>query len=98
MRITEDGSVTIPADLREALGLRVGDEVDFRLRDGLVMLLPVDAEGKTRGEQLVERLRGAGSFGRMSADEVMMMMRGESADDEIARLEAEAEAKQAAPR
>ena len=39
--VTQKGQVTIPSELRRALGLKPGDKVAFNLIDGEVHLLPV---------------------------------------------------------
>ena len=75
MRITSKGQVTIPADIRRLAGLRTDTEVEFEFRDGEVVLRR--AGGKTRGQLLVERLRGAFTEAGMSADEIMQETRGE---------------------
>ena len=84
MRITAKGQVTIPQHLRRRAGLMPGTDVEFEFEGGAVRL--VKASGRhtraTRGERLVEKLDGAGSFG-MSTDEVLALMRGPSADDEL---------------
>lgn len=77
MRITSKGQVTIPQAIREAAGLLPGCEVEFRLEDGIVRLLPVPPrKGPSRGERIVQRLRGTASS-RMSTDEIMALTRGE---------------------
>jgi AbrB family looped-hinge helix DNA binding protein len=77
MRITSKGQVTIPQAIREAAGLLPGCEVEFRLEDGVVRLLPATArKGPSRGERIVRHLRGRGTI-RMSTDEIMALTRGE---------------------
>lgn len=77
--ITRKGQVTLPKRLREAIGVEVGEEVDFRVNE--------------RGEVVVERagpLRPEGRFARwrgffgpgLSTDDVMAMTRGEPRDSE----------------
>jgi AbrB family looped-hinge helix DNA binding protein len=74
MRVTEKGQVTIPKELRDALGIGAGTEVDFeRNEDTLVVRKASDAP--SRGRQLVERLRGRGDVG-MTTDEIMALTRG----------------------
>jgi AbrB family looped-hinge helix DNA binding protein len=82
MRITTKGQVTIPQDVRERAGLMPGTDVAFEIDGGVVRLVKVTPDGgrRTRGQKLVERLRGGGDF-RMSTDEVMALMRGPSADE-----------------
>lgn len=36
--VTSKGQVTIPKEFRDLLGIRAGDRVEFRLRDGEVVL------------------------------------------------------------
>lgn len=40
--VTSKGQVTIPRDVREALGLRDGDRVLFRVVDGAALLARID--------------------------------------------------------
>ena len=84
MRITAKGQVTIPRHVRLAAGLMPGTDVSFELDGGAVRL--VKAEGRntrsTRGERLVGGLDGAGCYG-MSTDEILALMRGPSAEDEL---------------
>ena len=83
MRITAKGQVTIPQSLREQTGLMPGTNVEFELEAGTVRLVKARSglQPKTRGEKLVERLRGGGEF-RMTTDEVLALMRGPPADEE----------------
>jgi len=84
MRITAKGQVTIPQHLRRRAGLMPGTDVEFEFDGGAVRLVKVDGRNTraTRGERFVDRLDGAGAFG-MSTDEVLALMRGPSADDEL---------------
>jgi AbrB family looped-hinge helix DNA binding protein len=81
MRITTKGQVTIPQDVRERAGLMPGTDVAFEIEAGMVRLVKVTGEGgrQTRGQKLVEGLRGRGDF-RMSTDEIVALMRGSTAD------------------
>jgi AbrB family looped-hinge helix DNA binding protein len=81
MRITTKGQVTIPQDVRERAGLMPGTDVAFEIEAGMVRLVKVTGEGgrQTRGQKLVEGLRGRGDF-RMSTDEIVALMRGPTAD------------------
>jgi antitoxin PrlF len=75
MKVTEKGQVTIPKELRDALGIGAGSEVEFERRnDTIVVRKSRSADG--RGRQLAERLRGRGDVG-MSTDEIMALTRGE---------------------
>jgi AbrB family looped-hinge helix DNA binding protein len=82
MRITTKGQVTIPQDVRERAGLMPGTDVDFEIEAGVVRLIKTtrDAPRPTRGQRLVDRLRGAGEFG-MTTDEVVALMRGPPASE-----------------
>ncbi|MBA2497271.1 MAG: AbrB/MazE/SpoVT family DNA-binding domain-containing protein [Acidimicrobiia bacterium] len=75
MRVSSKGQVTIPIELREALGIGEGTEVEFvRHRDTIVVR---KAHGKPgRGEGVVERLRGKGDV-TMTTDEIMALTRGD---------------------
>ncbi len=43
--VTSKGQVTIPRDVREALGLDEGHRVEFRIRDdGVVELIPLNVD------------------------------------------------------
>ncbi len=70
-RITTKGQVTIPKEVRERLGLRPGDELEFTEEDGVFRLrkrLPPNPLRKYRGylkefaerdpDELVQELRG----------------------------------------
>jgi len=75
MRITTKGQVTIPQEIRERLGLLPHTEVDFEVRDDVVVV--TKSKGKpTRGRRVVETLRGRGDV-RMSTDEILALTRGE---------------------
>lgn len=41
--LREKGRITIPASIRKALGLRVGDRLRLSVEDGAIILKPVDA-------------------------------------------------------
>jgi AbrB family looped-hinge helix DNA binding protein len=74
MRVTEKGQVTIPKDLRDALGIGAGTEVEFDRR-GDAIVVRKSARGPTRGRRLAERLRGRGDVA-MTTDEIMALTRG----------------------
>lgn len=75
MRITSKGQVTIPQHIREAAGLHPNMEVEFEFKDGLVYLKPAD--GLTRGQRLVAKLRGSMKGSGLTTDEIMDITRGE---------------------
>jgi AbrB family looped-hinge helix DNA binding protein len=75
MRINSKGQVTIPADLRHRHGFSEGDEVEV-VEDGDTLRI-VRVEGApTRGQRIVERMRGSAGPG-LSTDELMELLRGE---------------------
>ena len=73
MRVTEKGQVTIPKDLRDALGIGAGSELEFEKANDTIVVRKVN-DGPTRGEQLAERLRGRGDV-RMTTNEIMALTR-----------------------
>lgn len=77
MRVTSKGQVTIPKEIREAFGLLPGTEVEF-VPDGGELKVRRLAEGRTRGDAIVEHLLGAsGGDVPLSTDEIMRLTRGE---------------------
>jgi hypothetical protein len=76
------GSGVHSQHVRERSGLMPGTDVSFEIADGVVRPIKTAqaAPRKTRGQTLVDRLRGAGDFG-MSTDEVIALMRGQAADE-----------------
>lgn len=74
VRVTEKGQVTIPKELRDALGIGAGTEVEFeRRRDTIVVR---KAKGGGRGRRVAERLRGRGDVA-MTTDEIMALTRAD---------------------
>lgn len=74
MKVTEKGQVTIPKELRDALGIGAGTEVEFeRRKDTIVVRKSIS--GPSRGRRLAERLRGRGDVA-MTTDEIMALTRG----------------------
>jgi AbrB family looped-hinge helix DNA binding protein len=73
MRITTKGQVTIPATIRERLGLLPHSEVDFETVGNIVRLRK--AKRGRRAQRVVGRLRGRGDV-RMTTDEILSLTRG----------------------
>lgn len=72
--VTSKGQVTIPKPVRERLGIKPGNAVEFELApDGRVVLLKV---GARRPRSRFERLRGRAGKG-LSTDEIMALTRGD---------------------
>ena len=74
MKITTKGQVTIPADIRDELGLLPYTEVEFEVRGETVVIRKAD-QNRRRGRRVVEHLRGRGDV-RMSTDEILKLTRG----------------------
>ena len=73
MKITAKGQVTIPADIRERLGLLPNTEVEFTLRGNSVVVTKARRGGR-RGQRVVAHLRGRGRV-QMSTDEILALTR-----------------------
>ena len=71
MRVTTKGQVTIPRDIREALGISVETEVDF-IEDGGRFYIVKTEEPKMTGK--FNKLRGIASA-KMSTDEIIKLTR-----------------------
>ena len=72
--MTVKGQVTVPKDLRDAFGWKVGDEVAFlREADGVKI---VPAPQRRRGRAIVERLKRAPWKQGLTTDRLMAMTRG----------------------
>jgi AbrB family looped-hinge helix DNA binding protein len=74
MRLTTKGQVTIPLEIREALGLLPHTEVEFEL-DGDAVRVRKAPRTRRRGRALVDHMRGRGSR-RMTTDEILALTRG----------------------
>ena len=70
MRVTQKGQVTIPLEVRRALGIHPGSEVEFRIEEQGVRLV-VDP---VRAAEEIAGMRGAGS-GELSTDEILALTR-----------------------
>jgi AbrB family looped-hinge helix DNA binding protein len=71
MRVTQKGQVTIPLEVRQALGIRPGSDVEFQVDEQGARLLVdrVHAAGE------IERMRGAGDV-ELTTDEILAFTRG----------------------
>lgn len=72
-RLAEGGRIVIPVEYRQALGIRVGDEVILRLEDGEVRILTPQQAIK-RAQELVSRYV---TPERLLADELLAERRAE---------------------
>ena len=74
MRVTSKGQVTIPQQVREALGIRPNSEVEFvKIKDGDYRLVKV--EGARPRESRFAALRGTATV-KMTTAEIMALTRG----------------------
>ncbi len=71
MRVTTKGQVTIPRDVREALGISPETEIDF-VEDGGRFYIVKTEEPRVTGK--FRKLRGIASA-KMSTDEIMSLTR-----------------------
>ncbi len=78
--ITTKGQVTIPKRVRDALGLKPGDDVDFVVGDSGEAVLrragPVSGR-PTPDPDRFEKVRGCADYKWPSTDEYMKFIRGE---------------------
>ena len=75
MRITSKGQVTIPLAIRQEAGLLPDCEVEFEIKGNRVFLRRMGGRA-TRGERVIQRMRGRGSV-KMRTDEIMALTRCE---------------------
>ncbi len=71
MRVTQKGQVTIPLEVRRALGIHAGSEVEFQIEENGARLV-VDQQRTARE---IAGMRGAGS-GEMTTEEILALTRG----------------------
>jgi AbrB family looped-hinge helix DNA binding protein len=70
MRVTQKGQVTIPQEVRRALGIQTGTDVAFELdRRGARLIVEPD-----RAADEIARMRGAGDVA-MTTDEILALTR-----------------------
>ena len=74
MRLTAKGQVTIPLEIREQLGLLPYTEVEFEVEGDAVKVRKAARPARSRGRQLVERLRGR-STRRLTTDQILSLTR-----------------------
>lgn len=76
-RVTSKGQVTIPIELREALGITAGTVVEFeRAGDSMLVRKAGDGGRRERIRDWIERVAGSGDVG-MTTDEIMALTRGD---------------------
>jgi AbrB family looped-hinge helix DNA binding protein len=74
MKVTSEGQITIPPDIRERFHLFPGTDVEF-LPQGESVLIRAVTE-KTRFQQWIDRAQGS-AISRLTTDEMMTATRGE---------------------
>jgi AbrB family looped-hinge helix DNA binding protein len=70
MRVTQKGQVTIPLEVRRALGIHPGSDVEFEVDEQGARML-VDRDHAVRE---VARMRGAGDV-ELTTDEILALTR-----------------------
>lgn len=77
--VTSKGQITLPKEIRDALGIGPGSEIEFALEPGCAVIR------KRIAPETFERWRGylRGKLPAASVDEFVEMLRGER--DEVAR-------------
>jgi len=75
MRISAKGQITIPIELREALGFLPDTEVEFERAGDSVRIRKARSKLR-RGTAIVTHLRGRGSV-RLSTDQIMALTRAD---------------------
>lgn len=73
MKITTKGQVTIPAEIRERLGLLPNTEVEFTIR-GDAALLKKAGRRTARGRRVIAQLRGRATV-RLTTDQILALTR-----------------------
>jgi antitoxin PrlF len=75
MRVTTKGQVTIPLDVRKALGIVPGTDLSFRVQGAHIEVEKTAGVG--RGAEIVRKLEAARGWSGMSTDELMALTRTE---------------------
>jgi len=83
--LTTKGQVTIPKRVRDALGLKAGDQVDFVLDDrGEVVVRRAGEQPQPKREpDAIDRARGASDYKWRSTAEYMKFIRGDDYEIEM---------------
>ena len=72
MRITDDGQITIPANIRAILGITPQTDIQFVEEDGRFYIVRNDELGNNKSD--LSRFRGIATAG-MSTDEILSLTR-----------------------
>ena len=76
MKVTTKGQVTIPQLIREELGIYAGSEVEFKVEDGTLRVIPIEKPHIYKTSSLSARMKGKATV-KMTTDEIMALTRGE---------------------
>ena len=79
MKITSEGQVTIPIEIREALGFQPNTEIEFEVCGDALYLKKVKP-GINPGKSLVELMRGKATV-KMTTKEIMELTRQDNEGD-----------------
>jgi len=74
VRLTSKGQVTIPQEIREALGLLPQTEVEFEIDGDAVRIRKAKHTTRGRGAAILARMRGTATSG-LTTDEIMKLTR-----------------------
>jgi AbrB family looped-hinge helix DNA binding protein len=74
MKITSKGQLTIPIEIREALGLHPDTEVEFQVEGNAVKISKKTSNAASRGQRLVQKIRGRFAV-NMTTEEIMKLTR-----------------------
>jgi AbrB family looped-hinge helix DNA binding protein len=84
--ITSEGSVPLPDEVRDALGLKPGSEVTVEHRDGYALIRPrpenaseIRRRDPEEFRRRLESVRGTANFDGMTTDEYLDMIRDRKA-------------------
>jgi AbrB family looped-hinge helix DNA binding protein len=77
VKVSEGGRIVIPAELRQALGINVGDEVLVQLEDGEIRLMPA-SQAIRRVQEALAKYKPAG---RSAVDDLIAERRAEAASE-----------------
>lgn len=75
MKVSEEGQITIPREIRKKVGMEPGTEVEITERDGEIVVTPKE-DPKARMKAWIDKVRGTASPD-FSTNEIMAMTRGE---------------------
>ena len=76
MKVTTEGQVTIPPNIREKFHLLPGTDVEFVPQGDAVIIRPAGSEEKNRFQRWIQRARDCATT-KLTTDEIMAMTRGE---------------------